>query len=201
VAYCADQDVDGTLELYLVDLAVPGVSMKVNPSLAAGGNVQAATFRFGPDSDFIVYRADQDVDGDNELYRVEVATPGVPVKINGTLPAGGDVSVFAINPDGLQLIYAADQDTEGVAELYNVDLSTPGTSTRLNPQPDGTQIVMIDITEDGTQVLYLTDHDIPDRYELARIDIASAGVSTRINAELPVGGDVVHFAINTGISF
>jgi Tol biopolymer transport system component len=201
VGYCADQDVDGMLELYLVDLAVPGVSMKVNPPLVADGDVQAETFRFGPNSDFIVYRADQDVDGDNELYRVEVATPGVSAKINQTLVAGGDVSIFTINPDGVQLIYVADQDTEGVAELYNVDLSTPGTATKLNPQPVGTQIAQIDITEDGTQVLYTTDHGLPDKYELARIDIASAGVSTRINPELPVTGDVVHFAIRTGLSF
>src|SRR5690606_799772 len=104
----------------LVDLAVPGVSMKVNPPLVAAGDVQAATFRFGPDSDFIVYRADQEVDGLNELYRVETATPGTSVKINEPLGADGDVSIFQIHPDGLQLAYVADQETERVAELYLV---------------------------------------------------------------------------------
>jgi Tol biopolymer transport system component len=196
VGYCADQDVDGVLDLYVVDLAVPGVSAKVNPPLVADGDVQSATFRFGPDSDFIVYRADQDVDGDNELYRVELATPGVSAKINEPLPPGGDVSFFRINPDGLQLIYAADQDTEGVAELYNVDLSTPGVATKLNPERDGTQISQIEINEDGSQAFYLADQDAPGTGELYRVDLASAGTATKINSTLPANGSLFDFAIS-----
>jgi len=197
VAYCADQDTDGTLELYIVDLAVPGVSSKVNPTLVAGGEVQSGSFRFGPDSDFIVYNADQDVDGDNELYRVEVATPGVSAKLNEPLPAGGDVSIFQIRPDGLQLTYVADQDTEGLDELYNVDLSTPGASTKLNPPRQGSLVFHLEITEDGLQVLYIADQDTTETYELYRVDIASAGVATTISSALPVddaNSDVVFFA-------
>jgi Tol biopolymer transport system component len=196
VAYCADQDVDGTLELYLVELAVPGVSMKANPPLVADGDVQAETFRFGPDSDFIMYRADQDVDGDNELYRVELATPGVSVKINEQLPPDGDVSFFRINPDGLQLIYAADQDTEGVAELYNVDLSTPGVATKLNPERNGTEILQIELNETGTEAFYLADQDTPSKGELYRVDLASAGVATTINGALPTNGSLFDFAVS-----
>ena len=197
VAYCADQDTDGTLELYIVDLAVPGVSSKVNPTLVAGGEVQSGSFRFGPDSDFIVYNADQDVDGDNELYRVEVATPGVSAKLTEPLPAGGDVSIFQIRPDGLQLTYVADQDTEGLDELYNVDLSTPGASTKLNPPRQGSLVFHLEITEDGLQVLYIADQDTTETYELYRVDIASAGVATTISSALPVddaNSDVVFFA-------
>ncbi len=201
VAYCADQDVDGTLELYLVDLAVPGVSTKVNPPLVADGDVQGATFRFGPNSDFIVYRADQDTDGDNELYRVEVAMPGTSFKINEPLVAGGDVSIFQINPDGLQLTYVADQDTEGVAELYNVDLSTPGASTKLNPPRVGSPIAQIDIMEDGSQVLYVADQDTPGMLELYRVDIASAGTAARISSTLAADSDIVYFAIAPGNPF
>lgn len=198
VGYCADQDVDGVLELYVVDLAVPGVSTKVNAPMVAGGDVQSGTFRFGPDSDFMVYRADQDVDGDNELYMVDLTTPGVAAKLNGTLPAGGDVSFFRINPDGLQLIYAADQDTEGLAELYNVDLSTPGSSTKLNPARQGSQITQIELNEDGTQAFYLADQDTAGVGELYRIDIADAGVATKINDVLPATGSVFDFSLAPG---
>lgn len=201
VAYCADQDVDATLELYVVELAVPGVSMKVNAALTAGGDVQSATFLFGPDNDFMVYRADQEVDGDNELYRVELATPGVSTKINEALPAGGDVSFFDLAPDGLQVVYAADQDTEGVAELYAVDLSTPGSSSKLNPQTVGSEIFQIDVLADGTQVVYLTDHETAGKFELQRVDIASAGVATRMNGDIPDTGDIIHFVTETGLSF
>ena len=198
VGYCADQDIDGVLELYVVDLAVPGVSTKVNPPLVDGGDVQAATFRFGPDSDFMVYRADQDVDGDNELYMVDLTTPGVSAKLNGTLPASGDVSFFRINPDGLQLIYAADQDTEGLAELYNVDLSTPGSSTKLNPARQGSQITQIELNEDGSQAFYLADQDTAGVGEIYRIDIADAGIATKISDALPATGSVFDFALEPG---
>lgn len=201
VAYCADQDVVDTLELYVVELAVPGVSMKVNEPLVAGGDVQAATFLFGPDSDFLVYRADQEVDGDNELYRVDLATPGVSAKINEALPAGGDVSFFDLAPDGLQVVYAADQDTEGVADLYAVDLSTPGASNKLNPPAVGPEILQIDVSAEGTQVVYLTDHETSGKFELQRVDIASAGVATRMNSDLPDTGDIFHFVTETGLSF
>jgi Tol biopolymer transport system component len=201
VGYCADQDADGILELYLVELAVPGVSMKVNSPLVADGDVQAATFRFGPDSDSIVYRADQEVDGINELYRVEVATPGTSVKINPPLVAEGDVSIFQIHPDGLQLAYVADQDTDGLAELYLVDLATPGVSTKLNPARQGAPIWQIEFTEDGSQLYYNADQDTAGMDELYRVDIANAGVSTKINSSLPVDNDVFFFAIAPGFPF
>src|SRR5690606_2509670 len=177
VGYCADQDVDGTLELYIVELAVPGVSAKLNAPLVAAGDVQAATFRFGPDSDFMVYRADQEVDGINELYRVELATPGTSVKINEALVAGGDVSIFQIYPDGLQIAYVADQDTEAVAELYNVEFSTPGASTKLNPPRQGSPITQIEIRDDGSQVLYVADQDTADVFELYQVDTSNAGTA------------------------
>jgi Tol biopolymer transport system component len=98
VAYCADQDTDDILELYLVDITVPGDSQKLNGPLVANGEVSAQSYRFSPDSSFVVYRADQDTDGVFELYRVDVTTPGTTEKINGALTAGGDIPSAVLTP-------------------------------------------------------------------------------------------------------
>jgi Tol biopolymer transport system component len=205
VAYCAEQDDPLVLELYLVDVSTPGVSMKLNPPLVAGGEVSAQSYRFGPNSDYVIYRADQDTDEVFELYHVDVTTPGTADKVNGALVAGGDVlgairtPSFRISPDGLGVSYLADQDTNGQVELYGVALSNPGVPLKLNPPVLGNGIIQLETTDDGLQILYIGLEDSPIMPELYRVALASPGVSTEINAPLPVNGEVIDFAIAPGL--
>lgn len=205
VAYCADQDTDDILELYLVDITVPGVSQKLNGPLVANGEVSAQSYRFSPDSSFVVYRADQDTDGVFELYRVDVTTPGNTEKINGPLTAGGDIPssnltpAFRISPDSTTVTYIADQDIQDRLELYAVDLSTPGASQKLNPPVQSFGVAQIDMTADGTQVVYHALQDSATIPELYRVALASPGTSTKINAPLPPNGAVIDFSIAPGL--
>src|SRR5690606_3617009 len=98
IAYMADQDVVDVRELYAVEVANPGTSVKLNPPLVADGDL--CTFRFSPDSTKVGYCADQDVDATLELYVVELAVPAVSTKINPPLVAGGDVqaATFRFGP-------------------------------------------------------------------------------------------------------
>jgi Tol biopolymer transport system component len=129
--YSADQDTDEVRELYLVDTAAPGTSMKVNESFVAGGQL-AFIFAVSPDGAQIVYGAEQDTDDVRELYLVDSATPGASIKLSAPLVAGGNAGGFLFSPDGTQVVYFADQDTDGVGELYLVDTAAPGVSTKLN---------------------------------------------------------------------
>jgi len=132
VVYRADQDIDGVIELYRVELATPGVSSKLNPALAAGQDVDSGLV-ITQDSATVIYRSDEDITGITELYRVELATPGVSSKLNPALAAGQDVEGdFAITPDGTAVVYRADQDMNNVVEFYRVALATPGVSSKLN---------------------------------------------------------------------
>ncbi len=205
VAYCADQDTFAKLELYLVDLSLPGVSPKLNPPLVAGGEVSPESYRFGPDSSFIIYRAEQDTDTVDELYRVEIATPGVSVKVNDTMVAGGDVEPavngqpsFRISPDGLQVSYIAEQDVVGLPELYSVDLATPGASVKLNPPMRGSGALLLDTTADSRQVIYTAAQD-SNTLELYRVNIAAPGAATKLSDDLAPGGQVFDFSIAAGL--
>ena len=56
-----------------------------------------------------------------------------PIKINGPLVAGGDVSTSSLqfSPDSSRVLYYADQDTNDVFEIYSV-ASGGGTPVKLN---------------------------------------------------------------------
>ena len=64
VAYHADQDTDGVFELYRAPWLASGPSVKLNPALAAGGDV--TVFQSHPGR--VLYLADQDTDEVFELF-------------------------------------------------------------------------------------------------------------------------------------
>jgi hypothetical protein len=184
-AYVADQDTVGVDELYLTDLANPGVSTKLNPPLVAGGDVHALTLGAGrvtPDETKMVYLADQSVVGQNEIYVVAFATPGVATKVNGALQAMGNVSDFRITPDGLRVVYRADQDADGVEELYVVSLATPGMSTKLSgPLVAGGSVADWRLAPDGTRVYYTADGLTNGQNDLFAVALGTPGTAVRLN--------------------
>jgi Tol biopolymer transport system component len=98
LAYCADQEIDEVLELYTVPLNAPGQSVKMNPPLASGGRVTSG-YDFSWDSSFLVYAAKQDSATRVDLYRVNVAAPGIAYKLNAGLTTGGNVVAFRLRKD------------------------------------------------------------------------------------------------------
>lgn len=197
IAYCADQDVDTVQELYLVDMSALGISMKVNPPIDTNRDVEAG-FRFSTNSNFLVYRADQDEDDLRELYRVMLSAPGVSEKINSPMPeyspgVTGDVFSFQIRDDDLAVSYRADQETNGVVELYEVALSSPATSMKMHPALAGNDTFPFQYSAGGSRLFYVADLDAADGAELFMVDTANPGTPTRINPVLVSGGLVSDF--------
>lgn len=193
VAYCADQDTDGVLELYTVELGAPGASQKLNPPLVQDGDVTSA-YGFGPDSSFVVYTADQEVDDREELYRVDIAAPGAAVKLNAALVEGGNVFDFRIRPDGASVSYLADQDAEGVFELYEVALAEAGMPAKVSPPMSGSGVYGLDYATDGSRIVYSAAQDAVVA-ELYVVQPATPGVSTRLNDALAPNGEVWDFRV------
>jgi Tol biopolymer transport system component len=193
VAYCADQEKDGTLELFTATFALPGQSVKMNPSLVADGAVTSG-YEFSPDSSYLVYAAKQEVSTRVELFRVDVAMPGVAQKINAPLTAGGNVVGFRIRPDGEQVSYVANQHDVEKYELFAANFSTPGAVTRLSATMTGGGVFTFEYSGDGSQATYLADQD-SEESELYRVEIANPGISTQLNGALVSGGEVWDFAI------
>jgi hypothetical protein len=181
------------LELYTVPLSSPGQPAKVNPPLVTGGKV-TSSYEFSADSSFIVYEAMQDAPARTDLYRVDVATPGVATKLNAALIADGNVGGFHFRPDGKGVGYMANQDNVAVYELYQVDFLTPGAVTKLNAPTTQTGTFSFRYSADNSEVVYVADQD-SEAAELFRVDLAVPGVSKKVNGTLVAGGEVWDYAL------
>ncbi len=124
------------------------------------------SFLIRPDSQRVVYVADQDEDQVFEVYSVPLGG-GTVTKLNDLLVASGDVFAFRIGPGSQQVVYVADQDTTGVDELYSVPLGG-GTVTKLNgPLVTGGDVIAnFFISPNSGPVLYRADQDTNNVLEL-----------------------------------
>ncbi len=193
VAYCADQTTDDVVELYTVALNAPAVSAKINPPLVANGRV-TTLYEFGPQSDFIVYVAEQDTAGQPELYRAEIAMPGVATKLSAPMVSGGGVVGFDMRADGARISYNANQESVGVYELYEVDFASAGVATKLSAPMSASGVMWFEYTTAGDRVVYLADQD-SEASELYRVEINAPGIAAQMNDALVTGGEVYDFVI------
>ena len=196
VAYCADQVTDEVKELFTVALTAPGQSTKLSPTLVSGGNVHAG-FQFAADSSFLLYLADQEVDERIELFRVDIAAPGVTTKMNDSLVTDGDVWDFKFRPDGTHAAYIATQDDFSIYELYEVAFATPAASTKLSAPMTGGGLWQFEYADDSESATYSAEQD-STAPELYRVGVASPGTATKLNSPIAAGGGVWAFIVKAG---
>ena len=140
--YIHDAELDDARELWSVRVT-GGVPVRLSNPLPGGVSVDSP-FEISADSQRVVYRVAQETAGQVELYSVPIAGPeGAWIKLNGELPAGGDVSRLRISPDSARVIYYADQQMNDVEDAWTVPIDG-GTPTRLRPF----------VTLAGSRVLY-----------------------------------------------
>jgi len=189
VLYRADQNADDVFEIFSV-LSVGGTPVRLNGQLAANGDVKQEGIQFSPDSSRVLYHADQNTDEMFELFSVS-STSGTPVKLNGTLPAGGDVADDAeFSLAGGRVLYRADQVTDGVMELFSVP-SAGGMPIRLNGTlVAGGNVLRASFSPDGNRVVYLADQEADDVFELYSV-ASLGGPPVKISGPLVNGGNVV----------
>ncbi len=117
----------------------------------------------------------------------------VPVKLSGTLAAGGDVEpTFEISPDGSRVAYFADQDANDVTELYSIAIGGGSGSAKLNGvlTPGGDVFSSgLEFSPNGDRILYLADQDTDSVGELYIVP-SGGGQSVKLNGPLVAGGDV-----------
>ncbi len=195
VVYRADQDTDEVYELYRVEFSNPGVSTKLNGLLPPGGDVEFE-FEITPDSSSVIYLAEQTTDGVLELYKTSFTAPGVSIKLNGPLIAGGNVFfVFEIAPNNSSVVYRAIETTANTIELYRVLLSVPGSSVKLNGAlPSDGDVDWLKITPDSASVVYDVAQHLPNfdfKSELYWTRFSTPGQSTKLSGPLGTVNGVV----------
>ena len=193
VVYLADQNTDGVFELFLTSSGV-----KLNGPLASGAS-GVVSFALTPDKSAVVYIADEKTVGVFELFQVNIATPGVSVKLNGTLLIPqADVESFVITPDGTSVVYSADPQFDQVFEVFRVLFATPQASTRLNPPLAlGQTVTKFSVTPDSTRAVYVANQDplnlsVDELYQVAFLNPQNP---TKLNVALPAGRNVTDFSI------
>ncbi len=153
VFFVADLDTAGKDELYSVvldeNLALrPPVKLSGNIIPSAGDVIGAnnftgeIAFALSPDRTKVAYLCDAEVDGDDELYVVDVsgAVPGPARKVNSSAPfVGSDVTNFKWSPDSTKLAWRADTIVDSRFDIFVADVTLPTiVQTKVNPGTDGT---------------------------------------------------------------
>ena len=122
------------------------------------------SYKISPDSQYVVFEADRDTDGQEELYSVSIAG-GDPVKLNAPFPAFGRILSFGfrISSDSQRVVYRADQEVNTLFEIYSAPIGG-GTVAKMNGAlVSGGMIVDWSIAADGQRVVYSADQEIDDR--------------------------------------
>ncbi len=187
-------DVSGEPDaLYSVPVDGSGPPILLNTT--ALSNARLHYFRLSDDSNYVVYRAEEDTSGVFEIYSAPVDGSGAQTKLNGALVAGGEVQSFGISPDSTQVVYTADQETDEVVELYSVPIGG-GATTKLNaPLPATGEIRNnnFSISPDGAWVAYIADQDTDEVFELYLVPTDGSAAPVKVNGTLVTDGDVSWF--------
>jgi hypothetical protein len=191
LVYVADQDVDCKYELYIKSPSERGGSIKLNPPLPIGGDIDV--FAITSLGESVVYVADQRTADRFELFIVELAAPGVAATLSAPLAIGRDVREFALGPDG-KVVYRADHEVDDVWELYVVDIASPANASKLNaPLEEGEHVLDgYSINADGTKAFYRVGRDDEDVGQAYVVEIAAPGISRRVHAARLDGSDGPH---------
>jgi Tol biopolymer transport system component len=191
VVFVADYDHPGTNELYSVSVD-GGVVNKLNKDLVAGGEAfdyYTDGFKITPNSQRVVFRADQDTVDQFELYSVSIFG-GTNTRLNTSLPSGGKVQPgFKLTPNGLGVVYIADQEIAGKLQLYSV-LVTGGTPYSLSQPmiPEG-DVKSFAISPNNLVVVYVADKDVDNQNELYSV-LINGGPSYKLNGDFIPGGNI-----------
>jgi Tol biopolymer transport system component len=195
VVYVAAQD-QRQFELYVVDLAVPGVSTRLNPPSGSIGDSYEGRFRLTPDGTQVVYSAVEALPGVRELHLVSLSEPEVTITLNSPLQAEGDIFDFTVSPDGQFVAYVADQDIDSVPEVFLVELEAPGVARKINaPVQYGAGPAQF--TPDSKSIIYLADQERgPDERDLYLVGIGASAQPERLNASLDANVSFALFTIS-----
>ncbi|MFK7932067.1 MAG: hypothetical protein AB8G22_01075, partial [Saprospiraceae bacterium] len=172
IVYLSDQETNDVLEIFSVP-TTGGASIKLNPDFPDNNrDVDFFSIRISPNSDRVLYLADQDIDQVFELFSAPLDQAGAAIKLNPDLSGNRDVtsSGLTIDPTGTLVAYLADQETNDVDELFVTALNGSFAPFKINPDfPDNNRDVAsngIQFSSDGSKLTYVSDERIDGLDEL-----------------------------------
>jgi Tol biopolymer transport system component len=209
VVFAVTEGTLGRRALYSVP-AQGGPAMRLTPPLVDGGRINFLGFdpfrMISPDGSTVVYTADQDTDGQNELYSVPIEG-GTVTRLNPPLLHGQVVdSLHEFSADGSTVVYQTFSTTEP-NEVFSVP-TVGGPVTRLNAEfPSTDQVLSFQLTHDGSFVVYTTVPRDAVAPNPNKASVSPKGVSSPPNGlfSVPIDGGPVQtlatgFAEGSGLN-
>jgi Tol biopolymer transport system component len=179
--YVANEELSYRKALWSVPL--DGSAPRVKLSSGTTGNVSALALGHRPfvisSAGRVVYRADNLVPGQAELWSAPIDGSSAPLRLNAPLPALSDVyDDFQLSSDGTRVVYAADQLVQDTIELFVVPIDGSAAPRRVSgPLVEGGDVDLdpslftwsavrgFRVTANDL-VLYLADQDVDGVIEL-----------------------------------
>jgi len=205
--YRADQDADEVYELYMVPLDGSAPAQRLSGTLVAGGDVVTG-YEFTPDGVRVLYAADQEQDGVDELYSVRADGSAPPVKLS-VLGAGGAVvttgSFLRVSPLSDRVVYVADAVTDELYELFSVPTDGSAPPVKLNGPivPTSGDVgfgsllgILARISPTGDRVLYLADQLVDRQLELFSVPLDGSLPAVKLSGA-PLGQRAVGMPVFT----
>ena len=132
VAFRVDPAQSGRDELFLVEVATPGVATRVNTPTPSSSYDVWNNYRFTADDARIVYYGDVLRASYYEVFVTEVANLGVSIPITGdhphtsvNLPSG-----IVVGPTG-KVFFRTDWNGDGVYEILGADATNPAAGVKV----------------------------------------------------------------------
>lgn len=191
LVYMADTHEAGRTELFSV--GIDGRStVKQNPKLVGGGDV--TWFQLVPNSDLVIYQADQDTDNKQELYVSRIGVPGAVNLVNSVPSGAPGIKAFEVSPDGTRVVFVGEMANPGKDEIYSVALTGAfpatypkapaplyGTVAGIGVTPGSDGKPLFRISPNSQKVLFVGKFMDPSKAELYVSPIGGGG-ETRLNS-------------------
>ncbi len=183
------------IDLYSVPI-FGGARYTLSHITAAGGKI--ASFQITPNSQRVVYLADQETAGKRELYSAPIDGSSDPVKLSGEITYGGEVIEFRVSPNSQRAVYKADQDRLDCYEIYSIKVvpAEGETPVKINKTLDSSfkNVSSFQITPNSAGVVYIADQETDNVNELFA-NFITGGTSWKLSDTLVENGDVLDFQI------
>ncbi len=204
VFYIADARTESVDELYVVDLANPGVARLVSQDGRTNTSDDVDRAFWTPDSQNVVFVGDTETTGVLEVFLADATGTGAaaPVALNAPFPTNGDVSQgsasfstdeVVVDPRNRGVFFMADGLVDVEEELFFSAFASPGTMTNLSPNISGTSDVnSFLVSKGGSLVVFNGDPTGSAIDEVYAVDTSGAvfGAPQVVNGPLVTSGDV-----------
>ena len=191
VAYLADQDTSGILEVYV---ATAGVTNSSNKISAAVTGESVSSYAWSPDGDYMAYIGD--TSARSTLYRSTADL--ISLGSRRSQDADLDIPSFAWSPDSSKMAYRA-KSKASTTSSYELFWSAPA-----DPMANGTafssdfnaggNVKRYQWSPDGSAIAYLADQDTDELFELYVSTADGSVTSDKLSGSLATDGDVQAFA-------